>query len=241
MTNLDGLPNEINKYFALFIMGSIGTSDAINVIIVGGGIGGASCAIACARQGMNVTLLDQAAELLPIGDSIGFGSNSSKLFQRWGLYEDMWAVSSRADNTIMRNWDGEIITEDRHLATAEAKYGYRGLLGHRGNYHKILVDHAVRNGVQLRLGQKIERYDASKPSIFLPNGEELTADVVIAADGVKSPGRTAVLGFEDAPIHSGYAVWRAYGTTDIFQGDPLVQEFLEKGLLLKICAIVYWD
>lgn len=210
-------------------MGSIGHSDPINVIIVGAGIGGASCAIACARQGMQVTLLDQAPELMPIGDSIGFGSNSSKLFKRWGLYEDMWQVSSRADDTIMRNWDGKIITRDTTLATAESKYGYRGLLGHRGNYHNILIDHAIRNGVTLRLGQKIERYDANKPSIFLPSGEELVADVVIAADGVKSPGRTAVLGFEDAPIHSGYAVWRAYGNTSIFEGDPLVAEFLEKG------------
>ncbi|KEF59860.1 uncharacterized protein A1O9_04708 [Exophiala aquamarina CBS 119918] len=209
-------------------MGSIGNLDQIHVIIVGAGIGGASCAIACARQGMHVTLLDQAAELLPIGDSIGFGSNSSKLFKRWGLYEDMWQVSSRAEDTIMRNWDGEIIARDETLATAESRYGCRGLLGHRGNYHKILVDHAIKNGVHLRVGQKIESYDADKPSIFLPDGEEIVADVVIAADGVKSPGRTAVLGVEDAPIHSGYAVWRAYGTTSIFEGDPLVEEFLQK-------------
>jgi salicylate hydroxylase len=217
-------------------MGSIGKVDQINVVIVGAGIGGASCAIACARQGMNVTLLDQAADLLPIGDSIGFGSNSSKLFKRWGLYEDMWEVSSRAEDTIIRNWDGEIIARDETLATAESRYGYRGLLGHRGNYHKILIDRVIRNGVELRLGQKIERYDADKPSIFLPDGEEIVADVVIAADGVKSPGRTAVLGFEDAPIHSGYAVWRAYGTTSIFEGDPLVEEFLEKGVLFIIRA-----
>ncbi|KAK6369521.1 hypothetical protein, variant [Exophiala oligosperma] len=209
-------------------MGSLGNAERIDVVIVGAGIGGASCAIACARQGMKVTLFDQAPELLPIGDSVGFGSNSSKLFKRWGLYEDMWQVSSRANDTIMRNWDGKVIALDQTLATAEARYGYRGLLGHRGHYHRILIDHALKNGVELRLGQKIERYDAEKPSIFLPSGEEIVADVVIAADGVKSPGRTAVLGFEDAPIHSGYAVWRAYGDSSIFEGDPLVEEFLQK-------------
>ena len=180
---------------------------------------------------MRVTLFEQAPELLPIGDSVGFGSNSSKLFKRWGLYEDMWEISSRAEDTVMRNWDGQVIARDQTLADAEARYGHRGLLGHRGHYHKILIDHALQNGVTLRLGQKIERYDSDRPSIFLPDsGEEVVADVVIAADGVKSAGRTAVLGFEDAPIHSGYAVWRAYGDSSIFEGDPLVEDFLQKGM-----------
>lgn len=214
-------------------MGSTGTSDQINVIIVGAGIGGASCAIACARQGMKVTLLDQAPELLPIGDSVGFGSNSSRLFHHWGVYDDMWEVSSRAEDTVMYNWDGTVITRDSQLRIANEKYGYRGLLGHRGHYHRILIDHAAKHGVELRLGQKIERYDAEKPSIFLPSGEELVADVVVAADGVKSPGRKAVLGFEDAPVHSGYAVWRAYGDSSIFEGDPLVEEFLGKGAFVE--------
>jgi salicylate hydroxylase len=210
-------------------MGSLGAADQIHVIIVGAGIGGASCAIACARQGMRVTLLDQAPELLPIGDSVGFGSNSSRLFHHWGVYDDMWEVSSRAEDVIMYNWDGKEIGRDSQLRNAVKKYGYRGLLGHRGHYHRILIDHALRNGVELRLGQKIERYDADKPSIFLPNGEELVADVVVASDGVKSPGRKAVLGSEDAPVHSGYAVWRAYGDSSIFNGDPLVEKFLGKG------------
>jgi salicylate hydroxylase len=210
-------------------MGSLDTSHQIHVIIVGAGIGGASCAIACARQGMKVTLLDAAPDLKPIGDSVGFGSNSSRLFHHWGVYDDMWEVSSRAEETIMYNWDGTIIMRDDQLRVAKEKYGYRGLLGHRGRYHRILIDHALKYGVELRLGQKIERYDASKPSVFLPNGKELVADVVVAADGVKSPGRKAVLGFEDAPVHSGYAVWRAYGDASIFEGDPLVEKFLQKG------------
>lgn len=41
------------------------------------------------------------------------------------------------------------------------------------------------------------------------NGERLTADVVFPAEGVRSPGRKIVLGFEDYLKSSGYAVYRA--------------------------------
>lgn len=199
-----------------------------HVIIVGAGLGGAACAIACARQGMRVTLFDAVPQFFPLGDSVGFGSNSSKLFKRWGLYDDMWAISSRAEESVMRNWDGEIITVDNTLGMAEERYGYRGLIGHRGQYHEIFIEHCKRNGVDVRMGVKIERYDVDKPSVFLPLGEEVLADAVIAADGVKSVGRTQVLGWEDKPIHSGYAVWRAYSDAAMFRDDPLVSPLLGK-------------
>lgn len=205
------------------------SKDDFHVVIVGAGLGGAACAIACARQGLRVTLLDAVPEFFPLGDSVGFGSNTSKLFKRWGLYDDMWAISSRAEESVMRNWDGSIITRDPTLGQAEEMYGHRGLIGHRGHYHAIFIDHCRRNGVDVRLGTKIERYDTAKPSVFLPSGEELAADAYIAADGVKSTGRTQVLGFEDAPVHSGYAVWRAYSNARKFADDPLVGPLLAGG------------
>jgi salicylate hydroxylase len=205
------------------------SSSRIHVIIVGAGLGGCACAIACARQGMKVTIFDQVQEFFPLGDSVGFGSNTSRLFKRWGLYDDMWAISSRAEESVMRNWDGSIITVDNTLGQAESTYGYRGLIGHRGHYHSIFIEHCKKLGVDVRMGERIDKYDVNKPSIYLQSGIEVVADVVIAGDGVKSTGRTQVLGFEDAPIHSGYAVWRAYSDAAMFNDDPLVSPLLERG------------
>jgi 2-polyprenyl-6-methoxyphenol hydroxylase-like FAD-dependent oxidoreductase len=39
---------------------------------------------------------------------------------------------------------------------------------------------------------------------------KVTGDVVVGADGVRSRARTLVLGYEDKPKSSGYAVWRAW-------------------------------
>jgi len=39
---------------------------------------------------------------------------------------------------------------------------------------------------------------------------QIVADVVIGADGVRSKARALVLGYEDNPKSSGYAIWRAW-------------------------------
>lgn len=38
----------------------------------------------------------------------------------------------------------------------------------------------------------------------------MTADLVIGSDGVRSIARTLVLGYEDKPKSSGYAIFRAW-------------------------------
>lgn len=45
-------------------------------------------------------------------------------------------------------------------------------------------------------------------------------DVVLAADGVRSTGRTIVLGYEDKPKSSGYAVYRAWFEVGRLKDDP---------------------
>jgi salicylate hydroxylase len=48
-------------------------------------MGGLACAIACARQGARVTLLEAARELGEIGAGIQMFSNVSRLLIRWDV------------------------------------------------------------------------------------------------------------------------------------------------------------
>jgi len=64
--------------------------------------------------------------------------------------------------------------------------------------------------------------------VFLKNGEEITADVIVAADGIKSTARELVLGYEDKPKSSGYACFRAYFKGAHLKDDPECREFVEK-------------
>lgn len=208
----------------------------MKVIIVGAGLGGLACAIACRRQGFDVIVFDQVEEFLRIGDSIGFGSNSARLLYRWGVGKEMETISSSVQRMEIYNFDSsdKMLGADTQIAESEKKYGCRQLIGHRGDFHLIMFRFATKLGVQVRMGSTVTEYDTAKPSVVLSTGEEIGGDVVIVADGVKSSGRTIVLGYEDKPLHSGYAIYRSFMDADAVADDPLIQKFLKGGDALRL-------
>lgn len=212
-------------------MGSIGTDeDPMHVVVVGAGFCGLACAIACRQYGMKVTVLEQVGQLLPLGDTIGFGSNVTKLFQRWGIFDQLHALACLADECVVHNWDGaRELARDDAQGRAEQDFGHPVVIGQRGSLHAVFFEEAKKRGVTIRLGCKVAGYDQDKPSVLLEGGEEIIGDVIVASDGVKSKGREQVLGYVDKPISSGYAIFRAYMDADVFRGDPIAGHFLEGG------------
>jgi len=95
-------------------------------------------------------------------------------------------------------------------------------------------------GADIRMGVRVEKYDENKPSVILASGKEICGDIIIGADGtvtdfltdlikgVKSAARTAVLGYEDKPKSSGYAVYRAFFPADRLKDDPALNHFTKK-------------
>jgi salicylate hydroxylase len=86
-----------------------------HVGVIGGGMGGLACAIACARAGARVTLLEAARELGEIGAGIQMNSNVSRLLIRWDVDKII------GDNLIfmdaINTWD----LEDRLISTFDPK------------------------------------------------------------------------------------------------------------------------
>lgn len=129
--------------------------EQMHILIAGGGLGGAACAIACARRGMKVTLFDQVKQFQPLGDSVGFGSNTTKLFKRWGMYDDLYATCCRATKVYAYNWNGQSIGIDPTPGQAEERFGHKPIIGHRGDYHMMFLEHCRKNGVEVRMGARV--------------------------------------------------------------------------------------
>lgn len=203
----------------------------LHVVIVGAGFGGAACAIACRSYGFQVTLLDAVREFQPLGDSIGFGTNAMLLLRSWGLEEDLRNVGTPVQTTVLRDFKGNLLGVDSKSVDFAAQMGIDGVLGHRGQLHMVFLEHCRKNGVDLRTGCPVVEYDAAAPSVTLQTGEVIHGDVVICAEGVKSLGRKAVLGYYDHPIHSGYAALRAWmHDSSQLKDDPEIYEaFMKNG------------
>lgn len=52
------------------------------------------------------------------------------------------------------------------------------------------------------------------------NGQRFIGDVVLGADGVRSKGRTIVLGYEDKPKSSGNVIYRTWFDSAKLAEDP---------------------
>jgi len=83
--------------------------------------------------------------------------------------------------------------------------------------------------VHFRLGAKVIEYDLDTPSLILDDGSKHTADLIVAADGIKSQARKAILGARDRPPEpAGFAAYRATVPAEKMRSDPGLSWLLEK-------------
>jgi len=203
----------------------MGSSDGpspsgIHVIIVGAGFAGLTAAIECHRKGHSVLVLESFPELKILGDIISFAPNSGRIFQRWpGVDAKLDPIIHKSDGLLIKNYLGDDILKQT-WTTEQQAYG-KAYNGHRGEIHEIVYEHALKIGIDIRLGHKVDDYfETEIEAGVFANGERFVGDVVLAADGVRSKGRTIVLGFEDKPKSSGYAIYRTWFDSTALRKDP---------------------
>ncbi|KAF2845644.1 FAD/NAD(P)-binding domain-containing protein [Plenodomus tracheiphilus IPT5] len=206
----------------------------IKVIIIGAGFGGLTAAIECIRQGHTPIIYESFPSLKILGDIISFGPNAGRIFARWNngaVAHDMRNISIDLTDygfNIHKYDTGEIVINQKTPPRDEKAPNFNG---HRGELHEIVFNYAKEVGVEINLGQRVEKYweDEHAAGIVLEDGTKVQGDVVVASDGVRSKARTLVLGYEDKPKSSGYAVWRAWFTNKDMIADPETKHFCENG------------
>lgn len=210
----------------------------IKVLVVGAGFGGLTAAIECHRQGHDVEVYESFPALKPLGDIISFGANAGRIFYRWGtttqgeVADRLRALSidlSAYGFRIHKYDTGEVVF---HQRTPPGDPTAPVFNGHRGELHEVVFTHARDElGIPVHLGRPVAGYFEADDhaGVVLASGERVTADVVVGADGVRSKARELVLGYEDRPKSSGYAVWRAWFPNTDMIADPRTREFCAHG------------
>ena len=86
-------------------------SSGIKIIIVGAGFAGITAAIEARRKGHECIILESYRNTnVQLGDIISFGSNSSRIFQRWpGVAEKLDPICHRSRCLRFNTWEGEHI------------------------------------------------------------------------------------------------------------------------------------
>src|SRR5450830_771655 len=111
-----------------------------DIVIAGGGIGGLSTALACARAGGQVHLYERAAEFSEVGAGIQLGPNVVRVLHSWGLKDVLAGVVAFPTNVQFRSAvSGAVLGELPLGADMVRRYGAPYVTIHRGDLHGLLV------------------------------------------------------------------------------------------------------
>lgn len=182
----------------------------MHVAIAGGGIAGLSAALALARAGHRVTVLERSPAPSEAGAGIQLSPNATRVLDGLGLTSALGRHWVRPHAVrIRRGRDGALVVR-MPLDRAESRWGSPFAVIHRGDLHAILSA-AVRQEpeVDLRLGHPVDAISSTKAGVHLQAGDlSYAADLAVVADGVWSRLRATVLD-DGPPRFTGRRAFRA--------------------------------
>ena len=168
-----------------------------SIAIIGGGIGGLTAAACLLQAGFDVRVYEQARWLAELGAGINIGPNASRILIRLGLGEQCAKVAFRSPCLHQRRWeDGRTLTRAPLGPAIEAEFGAPHMIFHRGELHSLLARAVPSERVYLAHRCTDVRQQGDQVEAQFDNGVTITADALIAADGVHSTVRRILRGPE---------------------------------------------
>jgi salicylate hydroxylase len=181
------------------------------MVIVGGGIGGLAAALAAARAGLPVQLLEQAPAFGEVGAGIQLGPNVVRVLQAWGLGDALRRVAALPARLEVRNALSAATLGVLPLGEhAVARYGAAYATVARADLHALLLQAVHTHPVDLQLGTTLTQVQQDTDAVHLQTaaGQTLHTPLLVGADGLWSPVRLHLLP-HSPPRATGHLAFRA--------------------------------
>ena len=182
------------------------------IVIVGGGIGGLSTALACGYRDLPVQLIERNKVFSEVGAGIQISPNIVRLLEGWGLKDGLDALACFPSQLEIRSaLNADLLGRLPLGERAVKRYGARYATIARSDLHGLLLKAVNAQGsTQLIVGNAVEfvSQDASAVTVTTADGQNRRANVLIGADGLWSQVRDFVR-LDAQPQFSGYVAYRA--------------------------------
>ncbi|MEV6655238.1 FAD-dependent monooxygenase [Streptomyces sp. NPDC051219] len=178
-----------------------------HAVVAGGGIAGLTVAVALSRRGWRVTVCERAATHTGIGAGIVLAPNAIRALDSIGLGSALRTGDALPGSVGLRTPDGRWLSRSDGGALS-ARYGLPARAVHRGFLIAALT--AALSADVVHLGVSVTGVDdAGDSAIVRTSAGDLRADVVLAADGIRSPLRAQLFPHHPGLRRAGEAGWRA--------------------------------
>ncbi len=188
----------------------------MDVIIIGGGIGGLTLALALHREGIPARAFEAAPEMRPLGVGINVLPHAAAILCNLGLEDVLTRAAVLTREAAFFNRFGQLI----HAAPLGRAAGHSAP---QFSIHRADLHHALLDAVHDRLGADrvhtscrctgFEQTDSSATAFFRDavTGEDLapqSGTAIIGCDGLHSIVRRQLHPNEGEPLYSGVNMWR---------------------------------
>lgn len=189
------------------------------ILIVGGGIGGLSAAIALRQAGFDVEVFERAPEIREVGAGVTLMSNALVALACLGLDGPVREMGDHLDRTDFQNTRGGVLKTitftgiERQTGAPSIGIGRRELIA--------VLHHACKD-VPIHTNSRCVGYEQTDDEVILhlEDGREVHGSLLIGSDGVWSTVRTQVLN-DGAPRYGGATSWR--GICEANEADEVLR------------------
>lgn len=199
------------------------------VLVVGGGIGGMSAALAMARNGVTVTLVDNDPNWRVYGAGITITGMSLRAFDDLGVLDEIRERGFVHTGLRPMRFDGTPLPGPPHAPPGAPPVMCGGGIM-RPDLHDILSKRVRAAGIEVRLGVTVEtlEQDDDGVDVVLTDGVEERYDLVVGADGIFSKMRSMIFPEALGPQFTDQGCWRIVADrppevdrAEIYFGGPL--------------------
>ena len=200
------------------------------VAVAGSGVAALATAIQLAKAGVSVTVFESKPGLPTLGSGITIQGNAMRVFDTLGAWDDIRAAGYPFVGLSLRapGPGAPVVAELPDVNSGGPNYpATMGMP--RADLARILFEHAVAAGADVRFDAKVTGLEQSDDSVeVFVNGESAGSfDLLVGADGLNSTVRE-LIGITTKPETTGMGIWRAFVSrpaevehSDLYYGGPM--------------------
>jgi len=221
-------------------------SNGISVLVSGSGVGGLYTAMECWRRGCDVRIFERTKARVTTGlyhrtpalyttfradsfqgDSFSIGPSAMNSFKNWPWMQERSKEIGYQPMAARHMQTGQRITEP---------FDFAEMLGikvpiyrqSRPKFHGMMLEQMASIGLTVEYDKEVVDYFEDEASdragVVLKDGSRFEADLVVAADGLRSPSWQLVAGKPVPARSSGDAIFRVAYPVELALADPMIAE-----------------
>ncbi|KAJ6188996.1 hypothetical protein N7519_003904 [Penicillium mononematosum] len=196
----------------------------ISILVVGGGIAGLTFAIEAHRKGHNVRVIERRPRGETFGEIIVISTSALRTPEKWPGFLERARREAIAPTLNVKKYDGTLVG-----SFLVGDPNNPSLAIYRSKLHKVIYEYVSQLGIPVEYSATASDFfeEGDHAGVILSDGRRLTADVVVAADGVGTKSWASVVGSKDTPISSGFIMYRVTFPAALALANPVIAKEFE--------------